>query len=116
MNSNFSPLRPIIADLERLVQRAGLADIPALLGDLERIRVMAWTRLYAPHVATRAPTRARSGKDRLLTAKEAAEMLGVTIRWVYDHANELPGTQRLTPRCLRFSENALKRWLERRSS
>ena len=115
LNAAPPSLSPIFDDLERLVQRARPADIPALLGDLERIRVMAWLRLSAPQVATRAPTRARSGKDRLLTAREAAKMLGVTTRWVYDHADEIPGTQRLTPRCLRFSENALKRWLERRS-
>ena len=115
MPADASPLSRIIDDLERLVQRARPADIPALLGDLERIRVMAWMRFSAPLVATRAPTRARSGKDRLLTAKKAAEMLGVSARWIYDHADELPGTQRLTPRCLRFSEAALKRWLERRN-
>ncbi len=115
MNTTPSPLSPIIDDLERFVQRARPADIPALLGDLEQIRVMAWMRLSAPQVATRAPTRASSGKDRLLNVKLAAELLGVTTRWVYDHADELPGTQRLTPRCLRFSENALKRWLEKRS-
>ncbi len=114
MNTTPSPLSPILEDLERLVQRARPADIPALLGDLERIRVMAWMRLSAPDVATRAPTRARSGKDRLLTAREAAAVLGVSARWIYDHADELPGTQRLSRRCLRFSENALRRWIDAR--
>ncbi len=108
-----SPLSPIIEDLERLVQRADRGEIPALLGALERVRVMAWMRLSAPQVATRAPTRPRPGKDRLLSAKEAAELLNVSERWTYDHADELGG-QRLTPRCLRFSESALRRWLEAR--
>ncbi len=113
MPAEPSPLSPIIDEFERLVQRADRAHIPALLGDLERIRVMAWMRLNAPHVATRAPTRPRPGKDRLLSAQEAADLLGVKPRWIYDHADELGG-QRLTPRCLRFSESALRRWLEAR--
>ncbi len=106
-------LSPIIDELERLVQRADRAQIPALLGDLERVRVMAWMRLSAPQVAAHAPTRPSSRKDRLLSAKEAAQVLGVSPRWVYDHADDLGG-QRLTPRCLRFSESALRRWLEAR--
>ncbi len=73
---------------------------------------MAWMRLSAPQVATQAPTRPRSGKDRLLSAKKAAELLGVSERWVYDHADEI-GAQRLSQRCLRFSEKALRRRMER---
>ena len=113
MSTASSPLGPIFEDLERLVQRADLGEIPALLGALEQVRAVAWARISAPQVATRAPTRPRSGKDRLLSAKEAAQVLGVSPRWIYDHADDLGG-QRLTPRCLRFSESALRRWLEAR--
>ncbi len=113
MAAEPSPLSPILEDLERLVQRADRAQIPDLLADLERVRVLAWMRLSAPQVAKQAPTRPRPGKDRLLSAQEAAEVLGVSPRWVYDHADDLGG-QRLTPRCLRFSESALRRWLEAR--
>ncbi len=63
-------------------------------------------------VATQAPTRPRLGKDRLLSAQDAAKLLGVKPRWVYDHADEL-GAQRLSARCLRFSEKALRRRMER---
>ena len=107
-----SPLSPILEDLERFIQRADRAEIANLLPDLDRVRAMAWVRLTGPHVATQAPTRPRPGKDRLLSAQEAAELLGVSRRWVYDHADELEG-QRLTPRCLRFSEKALRRRVER---
>ncbi len=113
MPAEPSPFSPILEDLERLVRRADLGQIPALLGELERVRVMAWMRLSAPQVATQAPPRPSSRKDRLLSAQEAADLLGVKPRWIYDHADELGG-QRLTPRCLRFSESALRRWLEAR--
>ncbi len=112
MAAASSPHTPILEDLERLVQHADSAEIPALLGDLERVRAMAWMRLNAPHVATQAPTRPRSGKDRLLRPKEAAAILGVSERWTYDHADEIGG-QRLSARCLRFSEKAVRRRMER---
>lgn len=107
-----SPLSLIIDDLERLVERADRTEIPGLLGAIEQVRAMAWMRLNAPQVAIQVPTRPHSGKDRLLSAQEAADLLGVKPRWVYDHADELGG-QRLTPRCLRFSERALRRRMER---
>ena len=112
MSTASSSLGPIFDDLARLIHRADRADIPALLGELERVRVMAWMRLSAPQVATQAPTRPSSRKDRLLSAQQTSEFLGVSERWVYDHADELGG-QRLSARCLRFSEKALRRRMER---
>ena len=112
MPAEPSTLSPIIEDLERLVERADRTQIPALLADLERVRVLAWMRLSAPQVATQAPTRPRPRKARLLSAQEAAELLGVKPRWIYDHADELGG-QRLSARCLRFSEKALRRRMAR---
>lgn len=103
-----------VDDLERASQAVDVARIPALLGDLERIRVQLATRLNAATCAPVAPTKAEP--DRLLTAKEAAEIFGVKTRWLYDHQEEIPGTQRLSRRCLRFSEKKLRRWLEARGS
>ena len=116
MSTRLSPLSLLIDDLERIVSSTSAADVPALLGDLERIRAMAWAKLHAPHAATQAPSRAKPKKDRSLSPKEAAEMLGVNVRWVYDHASELPGMQRLSARCVRFSESDLRRYLEARRS
>ena len=112
MPAKPSPLSPIIDEFERLVQRADRGEIPALLGALEQVRAMAWVRLSAPQAAAQAPTRPSSRKDRLLSVPDAAELLGVSERWVYDHADELGG-QRLSARCLRFSEKALRRRMER---
>ena|SRR5215831_8227808 len=49
-------------------------------------------------------------KDKLLTPQEAAEMLGQTVRWVYRHAPQWTFTRRLSRKCLRFPENALRRY------
>jgi excisionase family DNA binding protein len=51
--------------------------------------------------------------DRLLTPAEVAELLGTSVRWVYDHQTQLGG-RRLSRRCLRFPEAAVRRYLERR--
>jgi excisionase family DNA binding protein len=50
-------------------------------------------------------------KDRLLTPKEAAEILGQDVRWLYRHANELPFTRRISRKNIRFSEASLRRWI-----
>lgn len=51
--------------------------------------------------------------DRLLMVDEVAAALGVSKRWVYDHASRLPFTRRLSRRAVRFSEAGLRRWVER---
>lgn len=52
--------------------------------------------------------------DRLLDAEEAAALLGMAPRWLYRHADSLPFTRRLGRKALRFSEQGLHRWVERR--
>jgi predicted DNA-binding transcriptional regulator AlpA len=51
-------------------------------------------------------------EDRVLTADQVAGLLGTTVRWVYAHASEL-GVRRLSRRCVRFSESAIRRRLAR---
>lgn len=48
--------------------------------------------------------------DKLLTVNEAAELLGVSRRWVYRKAGKLPFTRKLSSGTLRFSEKGLERW------
>lgn len=50
--------------------------------------------------------------ERLLTVRETAERLGVTPRWVWDHATAL-GAVRPSPRKLRIPESGLTRHLRR---
>jgi predicted DNA-binding transcriptional regulator AlpA len=59
------------------------------------------------------PAAAAAQADRWLTPAQVAEMLGTSVRWVYDHVEPLGG-KRLSRRCLRFSEAAVRRHLERR--
>jgi predicted DNA-binding transcriptional regulator AlpA len=53
-------------------------------------------------------------EDRLIRPKELAARLGTSTDWVYRHWKELPFTVKLSPRQLRFSEQGLERYLEKR--
>jgi excisionase family DNA binding protein len=60
-----------------------------------------------------SPTTPRTEPDRLLSVDEACTILGMSKRWLYDHAGELPFTRRIG-KFLRFSERGLRQWVERR--
>src|SRR5439155_16831671 len=60
----------------------------------------------------RPPLAAAPGPDRLLTADEAAGVLGVNRKWLYRRASQLSFVRRLSYRTLRFSEAGLRRWME----
>ena len=53
-----------------------------------------------------------SNPDRWLTVDECAALLGVSPRWCYDHPREL-GQKKLSPRCVRFSEKTITRYMAR---
>jgi predicted DNA-binding transcriptional regulator AlpA len=49
--------------------------------------------------------------DRLLTAEEVADTLGVNKRWVQRRARRLPFARRISAHAIRYSEVGLKRWM-----
>ena len=110
-----SPLENYLPELEELVERVSREEAPALIGDLERLKARAWARLTQSQKSSNPP-KARHEPDRLISAEEAAEILGVKRRWVYAHAERIPGYQRLSRRCLRFSEQKLRRWMATRTT
>lgn len=73
--------RPL-SDLIRAVSETSREDLPALLGHLESVRAVAWTRMLT------VPPAARAGESdephaKLLTVEEAAAVLGVRAGYVY---------------------------------
>ncbi len=52
------------------------------------------------------------GTERALSAREVAERLSTSTRWVYDHREQLGG-KRLSRRCVRFPEAAVRRYMAR---
>ncbi len=81
--------------------------IPALLCQLSAIQSALAAKLMAP---ARTNSSERSESDRLLTADEAASILGVTPRWLYRH-QRLPFVRKLSRKALRVSEVGLRHWL-----
>lgn len=107
-------LAEIAADPDRVndLPEEELADV---LADLERLKVRVWSRLHRPSDPNSgSPADGPAERDQLLDAEAVAEILDVTERYVYDHADEWPFTRRISPRKLRFSERGLHRWLENR--
>src|SRR5215218_9074902 len=93
-------------------QVAGLRSLAEALPPEAPVPVpSSWLRELLTHgsPAPQLPTPA----ERMLTAEEVAPLLGTTVRWVYNHVDQLGG-RRLSPRCLRFPESAIRRRMERR--
>lgn len=110
-------------DLARLaadpscVEDLGPDVIPALLGDIEALRVRLLARLMsvsAPAPPAPDPPRSNGGPDHLLTADEVARRLGISRRSLYRRAASLPFTRRIGTNTLRFSSRGLERWVASR--
>jgi excisionase family DNA binding protein len=112
----LATLAVLAADPTR-VEHVPADALPALIGEAEALRARLWARLQAascaPAVAVTAPT-VNGGSDRLISAEEVAERLGVDRRWVYRHTGSLPFARRLSGGTLRFSERGLERWKDSR--
>src|SRR5437016_657942 len=94
------------------------ADLPRMLDEIPpELIPMAIARLAAramvpPQPQAPAP-KAAAGKS--LTAEQAAQRLGVSVRWIYRHATQL-GAIRLSARTLRVPDSALERYVKRSNS
>lgn len=80
--------------------------IPALLGDLERLRAELWTLLVAP----RRPDPVEG--EQYLNADEAAKLLSIPKSYVYDLARQKRIPSVKVGKYRRFSRQALLRWAE----
>ena len=84
-----------------------------LLSRLDDLRAAVLVRLISP---APQPVAAAVDDDRMLTTAEVAAKLAVDERWVYEHVDtDLKScVRRIGGRTLRFSRNALERWLQTR--
>lgn len=93
-----------LATLEAVVRDASLAELPAVIGRLEALRVAALARLTPPQ-----PQRPNDG-DRLLTIEETAQRLGVTVPWLRRRPT-LPFVVKLSDGVVRYSTRGLDRFI-----
>lgn len=87
-------------------------SIPAVLGELERLRATLWARLTLTQ-SNGGHEDSSSDGDRLLSAKEAAAKLGSSSDWLYRHSRSLPFTVRMGRR-VQFSEAGIERYIRQR--
>lgn len=107
-------LAVLLAQPER-VDGIARERIPDLIGEVEKLGARLRAQLHSPESTPRREENGpQRGADRLLTAKEVGEILGVDKRWAYRNADKLPCTRRLTEGTVRFSEHGLWRWVESR--
>ena len=109
------PLTTLIPELDQLVETLPVDEVPTLIGDLERLKTRLLMRVVETAASSTPEPPPPQSADRLLTANEAASLLGVKPRWLYDHVDDIPARVRLPGRKLRFSERKLRRWMEARS-
>lgn len=91
-------------------------QIPAVVAELasEQATLLAILAMLTTRLLTPDPPTADQSGDRLLTANEVAETLGVAKRWVQRRACRLPFARRLSAHAVRYSECGLKRWMANR--
>jgi predicted DNA-binding transcriptional regulator AlpA len=82
---------------------ASAGELPAFLGELERLRVEAITGLASP-----------TNGSRVLTVEETAARLGRSVSWVYKNKATLPMV-RFPTGGFGFDERRLERWIEGRT-
>jgi hypothetical protein len=116
----MSTENPTFAELIEMPSRVSAVpanNIAALLGQLEYLRALLLARLISEGVAGSSTSSIQApspSQDRLLTPAEAAALMGVKVRWLYQHHRSLPFTRKLSPRTLRFHEPGLYRWVAHR--
>jgi len=105
-------LRELIDAYRRRAAEAAVVGASAPLASVYEAVVAELAPLAGENGAARSASSPPA--DRWLSASQVADLLGTSTRWVYDHAEQF-GAKRLSRRCLRFSEAAVRRHLERRA-
>jgi|SRR5215469_10369944 len=88
------------------VRDLALEELPQLLGDLEVVRTTALMRLSCPPAHSPEP-------DKLLDVNEAAERLGMSVKYLYRHEDQFPFRRR-EGRNLRFSSRGIEHYISRK--
>ena len=68
--------------------------------------ILTRLRRIEAHLTQREPL------DEWLTVKQAANVLKVSTRWIYDNAHNLPWLKRVNDRLWRVSRRGLQQWME----
>ena len=112
MSSRIPNLSDLIESPERVAELPVNSVLP-LIYQLAALQSALTARLLNETPETNGNTDGPK-EDRLLNPDQASALLGVTVKWLYRHANQLPFTMRLSRKALRFSETGLQHWLQKK--
>lgn len=100
-----------LAELKEEIGDLSHEEIPAVLGELEELKAVAWAQLLIP-TNGRNPSGLKAA-DELLKIQEAARRLELSPDYLYRHSRQLPFTVRIGRR-LRFSAQGIERFIRLR--
>jgi hypothetical protein len=103
------PIRAAIAALESVATEAQPLTLPTLLGELERVRAIAWARLTVP---VPSATNGRPEQDVVDDVHEVARIVRRSVSWVRKRGHTLPGFQQPGGKGCKvaWSRQALEAW------
>jgi predicted DNA-binding transcriptional regulator AlpA len=105
-------LEALLADPSRATQ-VPPEEAVALLVQIAALQVALLTAVSrSPTPVQREPERPEP--DRMLKVEEVMALTGLSRRWLYRNAKNLPFARRLSRKQLRFSRSGLTRWLATR--
>jgi predicted DNA-binding transcriptional regulator AlpA len=102
--------RTIIAELEQHIQSLPREDCPGLLGELERLKAMAWAKTMTQ---VSPPAKPHDAQDRYLDVSEVVRRFRVKESWLYRHKRQMPHSQP-SRKVLLFPEQAITKWFASR--
>jgi predicted DNA-binding transcriptional regulator AlpA len=91
---------PELEAIMRAARNVSPDELPRLLGDLEVVRAVAWSRLQSPVPPI------QSAADELMDVTAAATKLGVSESYLYSNHAKLPFARKIG-RSLRFSSRGI---------
>lgn len=104
--------RPLLTSLEQAVQAVAANECPVLLGELERLKAVLWSRLVH-HNAGPPFQRVPVEQENYLTVQQVSAEFHVTPTWLYRHKKRLPHSQP-SRKTLLFPAAAVRRWFASR--
>ncbi len=100
-------LTAALATLEAAAREVDPAEVPAFVGELERVKATAWARLAGPQ------SEGNGSEDQLLTIDQAAERLGVPEGWLKKRP-DLPFRVVLSEGTVRYSAHGIATYIRNR--
>jgi hypothetical protein len=99
----------IWVSLETLIHDADQVACATLIGELEKMKALAWGKmLYREPASSPLPD-----AGRYLSVEEVAERFRVTSKWLYRHKRQMPHSQP-SRKVLLFPEQAITKWFASR--